>query len=611
MKTNHIAFLIFWLTLNTLADRCLAQAPPIASEAIAGEPYGVARLMFPVGQIEATESLRILVNDDEDRIMFPAVDMLTSEPPQVITPRSGERPRLGSGALLNRIRSAIVNAREQIDPPEMIRVQFLFRGSDPFRIRISGDIQATIEILPIQQPLSSTPTSVQEVVPKGLAGSSTQFQTLFRSWWDGYVQQAKRQIERSDYPSIVENYLIHMLAYRYGFTLPELTKSAKASKVKQQDPLPTLALVAGVEKLRATIHEETLRQSSESLKVVPVPPSPKWADVPVPDTPDDLPIESISKMVPPECFYLRFSSFSNYVWFQELGQKRGGDLAQMAVLRGFNYETNKRMERMLNARMTLIAKLFGDSIVNQMAIVGQDLYLQEGPALGVVLEAKNVELLKAALSKDRASSLKQLAAIGCKMETVEIEGVKVSLLTSPDNQVRSFMVDRGQYVFLSTSKRLVERFLQVSNGASSLGDTRAFRFARMMMPVENKYDVFVYLSSEFFRNLVSPQYQIELRRRLKAVAAIEIAEMATLTAAAESGVKPNTPTIERLIADGYGWMARKRCLILAVGMIPCEADEGAFCRSPMWRYWNAHQKKLKRTRIKPTSMLRNGSRPIH
>ena len=58
-----------------------------------------------------------------------------------------------------------------------------------------------------------------------------------------------------------------------------------------------------------------------------------------------------------------------------------------------------------------------------------------------------------------------------------------------------------------------------------------------MMPLENQYDIFVYLSSEFFRNLVSPKYQIELRRRLKAVAAIEIAEMASLTAFAETGVE--------------------------------------------------------------------------
>jgi hypothetical protein len=72
-----------------------------------------------------------------------------------------------------------------------------------------------------------------------------------------------------------------------------------------------------------------------------------------------------------------------------------------------------------------------------------------------------------------------------------------------------------------------------------------------MMPVEHRYDVFVYLSSEFFRNLVSPGYQIELRRRLKAIAAIEIAEIASLTARAEAGSDKSPPSIPELIEDGY------------------------------------------------------------
>ena len=175
------------------------------------------------------------------------------------------------------------------------------------------------------------------------------------------MQQAKKQIERSDYPTIVESYLTQILAYRYGFPLPELIKNGKASTQKQSDPLPTIALVAGVESLRAEILQESLRQPpSSDFRIVPTPAPPRWVTVPAPDTPKDLEIEPISKMVPPECYYLRFASFSNYLWFQELSQTRGGDLAQMAVLRGFNYETNRRMEKLLNTKTTMVAKLFGD-----------------------------------------------------------------------------------------------------------------------------------------------------------------------------------------------------------------------------------------------------------
>ncbi len=537
-------------------DSLLAQAIPGNVEAIAAEPYGIARLFFPAGQLSETTTLRVIVSDPSDRIMFPAVDFLTSEPPPVHSAQSGERLRLGNGALIGRIRTAIQNAKEQVDPPELLRVQFLFRGSEPFQVRLSGDIDALIDVRPttlpdLIAPPNPSPGAGTAIQNTQKLSTSPAFQVLVRSWWDGYVQQAKRQVERSDYPAIVESYLTHMLAYRYGFDLPDLVPKT-ASKRKQTDPMPTIALVAGVAELRAELFQESLRKTSpQSLKLVPTPEPPRWLDAAVPYTPEDLVIESIAKKVPPECYYLRFASFSNYLWFQSLSENRGGDLAQMAVLRGFNYETNKRMERLLNTKTTAVAKLFGDSIIGDMAIIGQDLYLQEGPSLGVVFEAKNVALLKTSLNADRSAAAKKLADIGGKLETLDIGGEKVSLLSTPDNQVRSFMVDRGDFVFLTTSRRLVERFLEVSNGKPSLGDTQAFRFSRMMMPFENKYDIFVYLSSEFFRNLVSPQYQIELRRRLKAIAAIEIAELATLTATAETGIKESAPSIERLATEGY------------------------------------------------------------
>ncbi len=528
----------------------LAQAVSGKIEAIASEPYGVARMLIPVGQLATTTTLRILVSDTSDRVMFPAVDLLTSDSPEVHSAPSGDRLRLGNGALIGRIRGAIQNAKEQIDPLELVRVQFLFRGVEPFQVHLSGDIETTLEVIPIKllDPVDATDTGKRN---SEKLSQAPQFQALVQSWWDGYVNQAKRQLERSDYPAIVESYLTHTLANRYGLELPDVLKK-RTSKRKQSDPLPTIALVAGVEELRAELFQESLRKAPPmNVKMVPMPVAPRWRDASVPYTPEDLNIESIAKAVPPECYYLRFASFSNYLWFQSLSETRGGDLAQMAVLRGFNYETNKRMERLLNTKTTAIAKLFGDSIIGDMAIIGQDLYLQEGPSLGVLFEAKNIALLKSSLGTERTSAAKRLANVGCKLETLEIAGEKVSLLSTPDNQVRSFMVEHGSFVFLTTSQRLVERFLEVSGGQPSLGDSKAFRFARLMMPLENKYDIFIYLSSEFFRNLVSPQYQIELRRRLKAMAAIEIAELASLTSAAESGVHDSVPSIERLIMDGY------------------------------------------------------------
>ncbi len=66
-------------------------------------------------------------------------------------------------------------------------------------------------------------------------------------------------------------------------------------------------------------------------------------------------------------------------------------------------------------------------------------------------------------------------------------------------------------------------------------------------PIDPQDTLFAYLSPAFFRGLVSPQYQIELRRRLRAVTDLEILKLARLAAAHEQLANDN---IDDLISAG-------------------------------------------------------------
>ena len=507
-------------------------------EAVAGTPYGVARIYWPAGQVTPNSSVRLIVSNPDSRIFFPAVDTIPAEPQQPERQPSGDRPRIA--ALVQRIRQAVNAAKDQIDPPELLRIQFLFTGTSPLKVVLAGDLEHQFEIIPV------TATNTNGPVAK--------FSEIQRSWWEGYVAQLQKQVERSDYPPIIENYLVYMLGNRFGFPAPNLVKDPKSKKKPQSDPIPTIELVAGVESLRQELHRETLSQPRDPLyERTAIPLAPKWIEHRPPPVPADLPIEKIATHVPSECFYIRFGSFANFMWFKDFGNSRGGDLAQLAIIRGLNYRTNERLEKMLNTKTTVVGKLFGDSIISDMAIIGQDLYLQDGPSMGVLFEAKNIALLRSSMQNDRTAAIKQYADLGAKMDTLELHGKQVSLLSTPDNQIRSFMVEDGNYLLITSSRKIAERFLEVASGAPSLADSPSFRFARLTMPFSNDYNIFAYLSSEFFRNLVSPQYQIELRRRLKAMASIELAEIATRVAKAEEKVLGNSyaKSIEDLIAGGY------------------------------------------------------------
>ena len=54
------------------------------------------------------------------------------------------------------------------------------------------------------------------------------------------------------------------------------------------------------------------------------------------------PTELIAAHVPVECFYLRFGSFTNYLWFRDFLDHWQGDLGNMIVLRSIDRGAGER-----------------------------------------------------------------------------------------------------------------------------------------------------------------------------------------------------------------------------------------------------------------------------
>ncbi len=489
-----------------------------------GEPFGVFLVDVPIPPGMNVEDVRVLVSDSEDRVFYPAVAVRTTE---IVESEPMAPGRFRPGGLIDRVRNAIRTEKKR-KVPVSITVAGLFRGSEPLNFQLQGDVNQRVQLS-----------------PQAVDGHAV----LLREWWTILASQALRAEKSGDHPLVMHKVLMSLLARRLDLPWPmQVTdpEEAKAAKKKLVEPLGTLALLSGIDPLRDEILDETLaRSSSESPASLPAPQDINWLPVGLPKPPDGIEVESLASCVPPECFYLRFGSFANYVWFQDLSARNGGDLAQIVLVRGFNYETSARMERTLNTRMTAVSKMFGDKIISDMAIIGRDLYMKEGASLGVVFEANNMSLLMSSFQNERKQALTKYK--DATLKEVTIEGKQVSLLSTPDNRVRSFLVANGQQVLLTSSRHIAERFLQVAAGAPSLGSLDAFRWARVWMPAANKYSVFAYLSPDFFHGLVSPQYQIELHRRLEAIAHIEAVEVASRLAAAEG----KSTEIDAMITEGF------------------------------------------------------------
>ncbi len=194
-------------------------------------------------------------------------------------------------------------------------------------------------------------------------------------------------------------------------------------------------------------------------------------------------------------------------------------------MRGFNYEASARMERMLGAKLTAIAKMFGDKLIDDMAMIGTDLYLKEGGSLGAIFSTKNAALLTTTMQGDRQAA--QKANPGATMDTVQIAGHQVSLLSTPDNRLRSFMVSDGNFVFVTTSSTLMRRFLEVGAGDPSLADTASFQWARTWMPgrISTVCSLIFRLSS--FITWSARSIKSNCVRRMESIAHLEIAEVAS------------------------------------------------------------------------------------
>lgn len=496
------------------------------------EPFGVVLAEIPIAEAQARSKFRdavprVLVNDTEGRIFYPAVQVVSKE--IVIEEPETEGRRIGRpGGLLDRVRKAVRGTPKTESVPTMLRVSALVRGDAPITLNLAGDINQSLRVI--------------------LEPSGTRQRDLLRQWWSDYAAGAIEDVAERDFPALIHQYLTSTLSRRLGLPNVELVSNSDDSNDEDNESkqLETLSLLAAIEPLREEILVDVLNNPlGASNGNLALPPEPAWQEGPKLPVDPNVAVEELARHVPPECFYLRFGSFSNYVWFQDIAERYGGDMAQAVLLRGFNYEASARMERMLAAKMTQIAKMFGDQLIGDMAVIGSDLYMKEGASLGVVFFAKNPGLLAAAIESDRKAIARQNE--DARIETINVAGSEVLLLGTPDNRIRSFYVAQGPYVCVTTSETIARRFIEVSQGAASLADTENFKLARSWMPDANDYSVFAYFSPEFFYRLVSPHYQIELRRRLEAIAHLEIAELASQSALAEG---MNHEDVRALVRSG-------------------------------------------------------------
>ncbi|MDR1385391.1 MAG: hypothetical protein LBJ67_16320 [Planctomycetaceae bacterium] len=273
-------------------------------------------------------------------------------------------------------------------------------------------------------------------------------------------------------------------------------------------------------------------------------------------------IEQIAFHVPAHCFYIRYGSYSNFAWFQDTTAIWGGDLRNLIASRAFQTRSGMRLEQQIGLRQDTLAKLFGNSVIDDVAVIGTDLFFDDGASFGLLFRAKNNDILTNDFNTKRQALLK--STHGATETLLDIDGERVSYISTPDQRIRTFYAAMGDYHLVTRSEQLARDFValhkhQGSNATKSLfnkhlslGELPEFHQVRGIMPLEQKSTIFIYFSRPYFYNLCSPAYWIETQRRNTSAARIELLRLGGMAAAAEGHGQTNVSEwMAMLKSNGY------------------------------------------------------------
>lgn len=498
MKKSHLIFVLF------LSFALGSSASLLGNEAYIGEPFGVASVTVPASSDDLT---RHTIVEKNGRVFYPAFTKGTA--------------RRFIGELLG-VKGVL--------PTKESTCLFLFKGTEPLEVTIFTPAPKTVVVTP----------RVGRRIPASM---------LWQGWWREFNAVARAQADAGEYPPLTWSYLTTMLSRRLRLEPPLLSRVGDTT---EHEVLKTLELMVGAERMKSQVIKEAMTRSAAPAAATFAPPA-DFVIPPLEVSASDVPIEPIAFRVPHDCFYVRFGSFANLMWTKKIGEEYGKDISRMATLRSQDSKASDKMPNMFGLQQNDLAEMFGGAIIDDVAMIGRDLFLGDGASVGILFKAKSSELLGPDLRKQLTSTAASMK--GALVEDLKIGDHTVLHVQSTDGKLRSYYAADGDYHLVSTSRTIVEQFLATGkDGVGSLGASNEFRAARTIMPLKREDTIFSYISSAFLWGLASPQYQIELRRRLESIAEMEMLKLAQLSASSEGFEDLTSENLVRLgfLPPGFG-----------------------------------------------------------
>ena len=227
--------------------------------------------------------------------------------------------------------------------------------------------------------------------------------------------------------------------------------------------------------------------------------------------PDLFPVDFL---IPSDQYYFHFSSIVKEIEASDLMKKWGTSLLRMMTVSARDADLPSRYLNQLCLSLSDLTRLFGDKIIGDVTLTGEDPFLREGTSLSLVIQLKNPKIMDAVMSAYSKSHIKNDPSI--KTDDSTYEGISIVGLKRDDRKISSYSALLGDYRIYSNSLISLEKIIDVwHKKLPSLGESLDYRYMRTIYPANSELeDGFLFLPDPFIRKMISPTWKIEGERRM-------------------------------------------------------------------------------------------------
>jgi hypothetical protein len=266
-------------------------------------------------------------------------------------------------------------------------------------------------------------------------------------------------------------------------------------------------------------------------------------------------IKDLKPQIDPLAFYIPadqhavfFPSLEAATALVERATADGTPILRMSDPRSEDAMTRARYERQLGIALDDLARLLGAVMVKSVAVTGSDPYLRTGTDIAVVFEARDAAALHTTLAA--RIEIGRQANPGAERTALQLEGVDVSVVRSPDRVMSSYLCTVDDAIVLSNSPRQIEQIIRARRDKTTLASLAEYTFFRGRYPLGDKAQTaFVMLSDAAIRRWCGPRWRIGASRRTRAAAIMSELQAKYASQLATGSVEPGVIHTERSHPD--------------------------------------------------------------